>query len=96
MKNNTEFDELIPFVEAVITKASSNEKISINDNIEISDFDYDRTYLNVNNQEWTIRMWNYLRNGKVQWTLFKDIPEKDGSYSGKEVCKGSTLIDIIY
>jgi hypothetical protein len=64
------------FLNELVTKVL-RKSIGINNEVIIDDWDLDRIYLKINNNEHTIRMWNIFNNGKnavkVQWTLFKII-----------------------
>ncbi|NRF95558.1 hypothetical protein HQN89_32485 [Paenibacillus frigoriresistens] len=57
------------------------------DNFEIEDFDLDRVYISRNNEEYTIRTWDFTRTA-VRWTLFKTINHDDGSGHGEEQKEG--------
>jgi hypothetical protein len=53
----------------------------------INDFDLDRIYLSSNNEEYTIRLWN-VTNYFVEWTLFKDMYNNDGTGYGEKIKNG--------
>lgn len=71
-------DELIKFVEHVFK----------GEDVIIDDYDRSRIYINRNDSDtFTIRMWN-VTNKHVEWTLFKNILNEDGSGHGEEIKNG--------
>ncbi|MGE8079264.1 hypothetical protein [Peribacillus loiseleuriae] len=53
----------------------------------ITDWDLDRIYIDKDDHEYTIRMWN-ITDEDIRWTLFKIIPDEDGGSHGEEVDYG--------
>jgi hypothetical protein len=84
------------FLNELVTKVL-RKSIGINNEVIIDDWDLDRIYLKINNNEHTIRMWNIFNNGKnavkVQWTLFKIIDDLDGSSHGEELACGISIVN---
>lgn len=51
---------------------------------KIVDWDMDRVYIEKNNEEFTIRMWNVTKHS-IRWTLFKSVgnhgeEQKEGTF----------------
>ncbi|MCM3471016.1 hypothetical protein [Brevibacillus borstelensis] len=57
------------------------------DSFEIEDFDLDRIWIRRNDEEYTIRTWDFTESG-VRWTLFKMIDHGDGTGHGEELKEG--------
>lgn len=53
--------------------------------IKIDDYDLDRVY--INNDEYTLRMWNIYRDGVIEYTLFKSDFENN---CGIDIARGRT------
>ncbi|MEC1725882.1 hypothetical protein P9E34_14280 [Schinkia azotoformans] len=53
-------------------------------NYKLYDWDLDRIYIERDNEEYTIRMWN-ITDETIRWTLFKDVPDEDGGSHGEEM-----------
>lgn len=58
------------------------------ENVEVTDWDMDRIYIDKNNQEYTIRMWN-VTDKYVRWELFKMIDDEDGGGHGESIKEGT-------
>lgn len=58
-----------------------------NENIKIVDWDLDRIYLENDDYEYTIRMWDITEN-QIRWTLFKSVDNGDGTGHGEELKSG--------
>jgi hypothetical protein len=84
--NNTDTKILTKFVKSVIKKSN------LSGDFKIEEYDIDRIYLWSDGTEYTIRMWNYFQNGIVNWTLFRDIDDGDGTGRGEEICEGENKI----
>ncbi|MFP3391794.1 hypothetical protein [Brevibacillus sp. SIMBA_040] len=57
------------------------------ENFEIEDFDLDRVWITRNEEEYTIRTWDFTES-RVRWTLFKMIDNGDGTGHGEELKEG--------
>lgn len=60
---------LVPLVTRVLKKC----EIHPVESVTIEDWDLDRVYLNIDGQEYTIRMWNIRESEKtvmIEWSLF--------------------------
>jgi hypothetical protein len=57
------------------------------ESVEVTDWDMDRIYVDKNDQEYTIRMWD-VTNTNVRWELFKIVPDDTGSH-GESVKEGN-------
>lgn len=64
------------------------------ENFEIEDFDLSRIYITRNNEEYTIRTWEFTEGG-VRWTLFKMIDDGDDTGHGEELKEGLFNINIL-
>ncbi|HZH61740.1 MAG TPA: hypothetical protein VEY70_19640 [Metabacillus sp.] len=53
-------------------------------NYIIEDWDLDRVYIKVDDQDYIIRMWN-ITEDDIRWTLFIDVPDEDGGSHGEEI-----------
>ena len=54
----------------LVARVFNKHKINT-DTVTIDDFDLDRVY--INNDEYTLRMWNIFEDGNVSYTLFKTV-----------------------
>lgn len=59
------------------------KKVLISD-YTIEDWDIDRIYIKKGDHDYTIRMWN-ITDDDIRWTLFIDVPDKDGGSHGEEM-----------
>ena len=81
-------------VNKVLLKTAFKKEHGLFGDIEILDYDLDRVYLEVNDVEFTIRMWNVIdipKGYKIVWTFFKDIPNEYGSH-GEEIGCGESFV----
>lgn len=96
--NKTESNELEQLVKKVISKTPSKKKYGLVDkDVTITECYDSRTFFECDNNEVTIRMWNIEninggKQGRVQWTLFLDVPDEEGSH-GEELGYGTSLIN---
>ena len=64
-----------------LTKNVLNKHIKEWTKCDIEDYDLDRIYLNIDNEEYTIRTWNIISNSKntvkIEYTLFHCPRELD-------------------
>ena len=67
-------------------------KIDIN-TIEIDDFDLDRVY--INNDEYTLRMWNIYRDGNVEYTLYKTVDNGGLSIGSGKIRSSKRLVELL-
>lgn len=85
------------FVESVINQAD----LKCNE-IVIDEVDDDRMWLIIDGAEYAIRTWNFEPVGydsqgrpcteRVDYTLFKDVPDGNGGSHSEEFCRGVEII----
>lgn len=56
-------------------------------NAEVVDWDMDRIYIDKDDKEYTIRMWD-VTNKYVRWELFKTVKDENGSH-GESIKEGT-------
>jgi len=94
----TESKELEQLVKKVINKTPMKKKYGLVDkDVTIIECYDSRTFFKCEDSEFTIRMWNIEninggKQGRVQWTLFLDVPDEEGSH-GEELSYGVSLVD---
>lgn len=92
----------IQWIKKFVTRVMTKSKLPFGEVI-IDDIDDKHIYLNVDGEEYDIRIWNYrpVKKDKedypcaemVDYTLFHMIDDSDGSGHGEEICNGSLRIE---
>jgi len=56
-------------------------------NYKLTDWDLDRIYIDKDDEDFTVRMWN-ISDDEIRWTLFKTIWDGNGGGHGEEMENG--------
>ena len=90
--NKPDEEKLTKFVETIISKVSNKLEAGLDSDVTISDFDGTRIYLDANATEFNVRLWDIQKSGKIRWTLYKMIDDKNGHGHGEELCDGTNMV----
>ena len=79
---------------------SESERKEMGDILYLTNYDLDRICFSKDGESvkpvdhYCIRTWEMSEEGRIDWTFFKMIYEKDGSGHGEEVCDGASYYQL--